>query len=251
MTEQAESPNRPLTVNLTVRGRRLSLHVDVPTGNVRPAELLPLYRAVSEQMSAIAVRDAAAAGHRVSCRAGCGACCRQLVPVSTLEARELMKLLDAMPEPRRSQVRQRFAEARQRIQAAGLLDRLLAPDYGPGGSELAAEYWALRIPCPFLEEESCSIHPDRPLICREYLVVSPAEHCAEANPQNVRALTPPAGPVSARFPRYERAADGTVVHRVALSLAPDFVTAYPDEPPPGPAERFINSFFASGEKTLP
>ncbi|HEY5241787.1 MAG TPA: YkgJ family cysteine cluster protein [Polyangiaceae bacterium] len=28
------------------------------------------------------------------------------------------------------------------------------------------------VSCPFLEEESCSIHPDRPPICREYLVTS-------------------------------------------------------------------------------
>jgi Fe-S-cluster containining protein len=34
------------------------------------------------------------------------------------------------------------------------------------------------MPCPFLEDESCSIHPDRPLVCREYLVTSPAELCA-------------------------------------------------------------------------
>jgi hypothetical protein len=28
-----------------------------------------------------------------------------------------------------------------------------------------------------LEDESCSIHPDRPIICREYLVTSPADRC--------------------------------------------------------------------------
>src|SRR5262249_25604325 len=31
---------------------------------------------------------------------------------------------------------------------------------------------------PFLEDESCSIYADRPLICREYLVTSPAEDCS-------------------------------------------------------------------------
>jgi hypothetical protein len=45
--------------------------------------------------------------------------------------------------------------------------------------ELALEYFYQRIPCPFLENESCSIHPIRPLVCREYLVSSPSEHCAD------------------------------------------------------------------------
>jgi hypothetical protein len=43
--------------------------------------------------------------------------------------------------------------------------------------QLALDYFYQRIPCPFLEDESCSIYPIRPLICREYLVTSPPEHC--------------------------------------------------------------------------
>ena len=44
-------------------------------------------------------------------------------------------------------------------------------------TELAYEYFKHGIACPFLEDESCSIHPDRPMACREYLVSSPAENC--------------------------------------------------------------------------
>ena len=39
-------------------------------------------------------------GVRVSCRAGCGACCRQLVPIAEAEARRIRDLVEAMPEPR-------------------------------------------------------------------------------------------------------------------------------------------------------
>jgi hypothetical protein len=42
---------------------------------------------------------------------------------------------------------------------------------------LALDYLYQRVPCPFLEDESCSIHPIRPLICREYLVTSPPQFC--------------------------------------------------------------------------
>jgi hypothetical protein len=38
------------------------------------------------------------------------------------------------------------------------------------------------VACPFLEDEACSIHADRPLSCREYLVTSPPELCAALSP---------------------------------------------------------------------
>ena len=53
---------------------------------------------------------------------------------------------------------------------------------------LALSYFRLGIPCPFLEEESCSIHPDRPLSCREYLVTSAPIHCAEQAPDKVQGV---------------------------------------------------------------
>ena len=47
------------------------------------------------------------------------------------------------------------------------------------------EYFSQQIACPFLEDESCSIHPSRPVACREYLVTSPAEHCSTATGENI------------------------------------------------------------------
>lgn len=48
-------------------------------------------------------------------------------------------------------------------------------------------YFALGIPCPFLVDDSCGIHPARPLACREYVVASDPTHCAtRADGQIVR-----------------------------------------------------------------
>ncbi len=49
-------------------------------------------------------------------------------------------------------------------------------------SRSARRYFHLGIACPFLEDESCSIHADRPISCREYLVTSPAVNCADPKP---------------------------------------------------------------------
>jgi hypothetical protein len=64
--------------------------------------------------------------------------------------------------------------------------------------EMSVAYFALGVPCPFLEEESCSIHPDRPLVCREYLVTSPAELCAGPVQEGVTPVPVPKLSLAAR-----------------------------------------------------
>jgi Fe-S-cluster containining protein len=139
-------------------------------------------------MIELAVIAAENEGRSVSCRAGCGACCRQLVVISLAEARILAEVVAAMPAERQAIVRARFAAALAQLEAVGLLDRSeplgsrhfilpLPAENVPVTLALAVRYWQEQIACPFLEDESCSIHPDRPLVCREYLVTSPAERC--------------------------------------------------------------------------
>jgi len=179
-----------VSFDLTMGQQRVRVSVNVPDGPIPARRLLPFFQGLSHQVIDAAVRESTARGETVSCKAGCGACCRQLVPVSEIEARQLRALVDAMPEPRRTAVRARFEEARSRLDAAGLLTLLEDPDARAGidGRELNRRYMTLGIPCPFLEDESCSIHANRPVTCREYLVTSPAEHCASPSPESVRTV---------------------------------------------------------------
>ena len=248
-------PSVTADVELTVNGRRLAMRVSVPQGPVPPAQLLPLYRGLAEHLTSLAIEAAKAAGHEVSCRKGCAACCRHLIPVSALEARELVKWVERLPEPRRSVVRQRFADARRRLEseAPDLLQRLLRVEdcSREDAVALGHDYFRLRIACPFLEDESCSIYADRPVDCRQYVVVSPAEQCAVDRSPHVRAITPWGGPVSAAIPSSERTAGGKQVAWVPLVLAPDFVAEHPQEPSPRPGPEIVEEFFArfGGDKT--
>ena len=60
----------------------------------------------------------------VSCKKGCAACCRMLVPVSAPEAFALKEMVHALPEPRRLAILNKIAEARTRLAETGLLARL-------------------------------------------------------------------------------------------------------------------------------
>jgi Fe-S-cluster containining protein len=184
----AEPSNLTANLSLTVGGLSVSHAVTVPSGDVPATEIVPALQQLVD-----AVVAAAAADKMVSCRKGCGACCRQLVPVSRTEAERLLDVVQAMPDERKAVLGVRFDQAAAALQQAGLTFPSEKTD-----RELSAAYFALGIPCPFLEEESCSIHAERPLICREYLVTSPAALCSNLHQEGVAPLAVPKLSLSAR-----------------------------------------------------
>lgn len=179
-------------VELTVLGARVKGDARVPARAAPVEELLPLFRMLTDAVVKISVKSVEQHGKSISCCKGCGACCRQPVPVSLSEARRLSALVEEMPEPRRSEVKEKFAAIEREVEAAGLTRAFLNPD------EMAREevepapmaYFRLGMACPFLVEESCGIYEERPLVCREYLVTSPAEYC-KAPDERVETLRMP------------------------------------------------------------
>ena len=152
----------------------------VPAGQTNLTQILPVLQALDDSLIAGVASQLSEVGRTISCRAGCGACCRQMVPLSIFEAEALTAWIRTLPESRQQELAQRFHEALLKLSASGLIDRMVNEDWlaeTDSARQLALEYLYQRIPCPFLEDESCSIHPIRPLICREYLVTSPPQHC--------------------------------------------------------------------------
>lgn len=223
---------RSANVTLSIGGNSIELELAVPAGPVRPAQLLPVLQSLTNAVVEIATDAVEAEGKRISCQAGCGACCRQLVPISEVEAEQIAELVENLPQPRRSEIRGRFAEAEQRLAAAGMLDALsnTARLDEESLKSLGMDYFRLGIPCPFLEQESCSIHPDRPLACREYLVTSPAEHCREPSADKIEQVPIPVK-ISRALLRFELSAGARMVRWTPLSLAPQWAKAHPPGPP--------------------
>jgi Fe-S-cluster containining protein len=176
------------TLRLKVGALSIAHPITVPNAVVPATAVLPALQGLVNE-----VVGAAEAGQVISCRKGCGACCRQLVPISRTEGEALLALVEAMPKERRKAVHARFARAEAAIAGAGLADRKERSD-----REMSVAYFALGVPCPFLEDESCSIHPDRPLVCREYLVTSPAELCAGPVQEGVTPVPVPKLSLGAR-----------------------------------------------------
>lgn len=182
-----------LQFEMKVGDSAISAAVTLPDEAIRPVDLLPVLHVFNDALIGVAVNKVEAAGEHVSCRAGCGACCRQVVPISETEAFHLAEVVAAMPEDRKSRVTARFAEVGRALAESGLLDRFRSAAPFPPGElrQLGVEYFQLGLACPFLEDESCSIHPDRPASCREYLVTSPAVNCATPRADNISTVALP------------------------------------------------------------
>ncbi|ROZ62574.1 YkgJ family cysteine cluster protein [Ramlibacter sp. WS9] len=235
MHQESNVPSERLSADFTLTGGdfRLTFRATVPGGPSRMSDLLPLVRSLSDTVIGETCRTLEASGRRVSCASGCGACCRNLVEISQVEARRIADVVAALPEPRRATVESRFAHAKERLEQAGLLERLRVRDeWTP--QEYAAQvdsYFALNAPCPFLEEESCSIYEERPITCREYLVTSHPALCANLDSAGVERVQLPLQLFNA-MARWQAPQKGPFLEQwVPLVLALEWAALHPDEPP--------------------
>ena len=110
---------------LNIKNEPVTFHVEVPAGPVTLEALLPIFQGLASEVARRAAGKAIAAGEAISCRAGCGACCRQAVPVSEAEAHMIAALVEAMPEPRRSEIKARFEAAERKLEETTLASRVL------------------------------------------------------------------------------------------------------------------------------
>ncbi len=185
-------------VHLNVLGHTRDVEARVRIGEARLVDILPLARAITNAMADIGEERVVEQGKAVTCRAGCGACCRRhVILVAPVEAVALARLVKSLPAKRREVVRRRFAAGVRRLEDLGLLDRdapkgrMVLQIPAPLGASTSKptregedEWWEVSrryaeavIPCPFLEDEKCSIYADRPVVCREFLVTTPADRC--------------------------------------------------------------------------
>jgi Fe-S-cluster containining protein len=211
---------------------------------VRPVDLLPVIQGFSS-----AVIGAATGEVPVTCSYGCAACCRQLVPVSVTEAIALIASIAEMPPERKAAVLARFENALAKVKAAGLLEH-----FKPGTltniaitRETALDYFNLRIDCPFLENEACLIHEQRPLSCREYLAVSPPANCWKPTENQVETVVLPKK-LSYILYRFGDGVGDDSAKVIPLPLLLDY--QFPEQPRLPGTKLFENFFLAFRDQTL-
>lgn len=197
MTARGAMMTERFDISVNTPAGQVTTSVEVPTGFVPITEIVPLMRNLGEAAQALERRCAESAGRSISCTQGCAACCRMLVPLSPPEAFALKEYVSGLPIDRQTTITERLEEVRRRLEHRELWQALnaVAESTEPLGDEaldpINRAYYALRIPCPFLEHESCTIYEQRPSACRELLVTSPAELCRDLENNPVVPLPVP------------------------------------------------------------
>ncbi|MBK8148818.1 MAG: YkgJ family cysteine cluster protein [Acidobacteria bacterium] len=233
-------------VTLSINGAPLQMQMTVPAAPVKPQRMLPIFQQMTNSFVEMGVSAAESNGETVSCRAGCGACCRQMVPLPEFEAYRIAELVEEMPEERGREIRQRFEDAVSALSGTDLFERLSkAGSLSPSDrEELVLAYFRMGVPCPFLENESCSIHADRPIACREYLVSSPAENCANPSAQAIKMIEMPVKP-SEPLRRLGQTRSIAGVDFIPLVLALKWSERNPEKFPEKTGEQWMADFFAA------
>jgi Fe-S-cluster containining protein len=224
--------------------------VPLPDGPARPRDLVSTAQVLADAIVARGVTNTTERGEAISCRKGCGACCRQVVPISQPEARQIAELVEQLPTPRRAVVEERFQAARDRLAKTDLPARMAHAESLDDASrqQLAVDYFRLGIACPFLEDESCSIYADRPLVCREYLVTTPAAHCAQPAVEPVIRIKLPAR-ISLALGQLEPITPERRVWWLPLIDAPHWAAAHPDESTPRAAHDLVRDLISWLKRT--
>ncbi|MGI8469968.1 MAG: YkgJ family cysteine cluster protein [Pyrinomonadaceae bacterium] len=190
MNQSSENEWITGVVTLSIQGEPIEMELTVPTRPVGLRRMLPILQMMTNSFVEMSAEGAKKQGGKISCREGCGACCRQAVPLAETEAYQIAELVENLPEPRRSEIKKRFADGVKFFHEKNWFERM--NHYGELSpaerQEVVMEYFYENFPCPFLENESCSIHTERPLACREYLVTTPAECCAKPTAQTVKPI---------------------------------------------------------------
>jgi len=234
----------PIDVELASPDWKLRTTIVAPAGPRRLRQLLPLANALADAVTGMAEEVLEKRGEKISCKKGCAACCRSMVPISEVEARRIRELVEALPEPQRSQTLARFGEALRRLDEAGLEGQLRSREQWSDldNTRFQVEYFRQGIACPFLEDETCTIYRDRPASCREFLVTSPPEKCAEPTNEEVRIVKLPFRTMSA-LARFDTGPADERIRWVPLVLALEWASEHPDTSAPRPGPELTRELF--------
>ncbi len=158
-------------------GKPLYLHIGVRDCQATLADIVPMARALSSKLTNIVLEKVDADGAVVPCRKGCGVCCKYLIYLSIPEAFRMVEEVMMMPLEQRQDMIKSCRQLAQRFR-----EKLNEPVNDSAANEsqdakILKCYSLVKQVCPFLRNDSCTIYEQRPIICREHIVVGSALQC--------------------------------------------------------------------------
>lgn len=231
-------------IKLNIGGGELDIKMQLPVKPVKLRRMLPVFQHISNVFIESGIQSLKAKGEEVSCKIGCTACCYYLVPLSEVEAHNIKAAVEEMEEPQRSEIRRRFEHANNHFEENGWFKKA-AKAFKTSEKEsvkVINEYFQENIACPFLENDMCSIHSNRPTACREHLVLSPPENCWNPNGDGVNRVGHMLR-VSNALNKISRTMPENEMPVVPLIKALEWTEKHKEMPDEKTGEQWVNLFF--------
>ena len=233
------------TLNLTLNNEPHAFNISVPKKRTSSQCVIKFSRELTNTIVDIAEHIAINEGKSVSCKKGCGACCSQLVPISPTEARYLARYISGLSNDKKSKLVAKFDHIETKLKSAGFWDTLIAPEKFDNSQikSIGLDYFDLNLPCPFLEDNACSIHLERPLTCREFLATTPASNCSSPRTLPVETVDVPVK-ASKALGNIEHKEGKANTEWVALSTLLVWVKNHPEPPAAKTGPKWIEKLLA-------
>jgi Fe-S-cluster containining protein len=161
----------------TIYGVLPSYHIEVPDIALGLKDVVPFVQQVALDIVCQAAAVSSQKGEPVRCCTGCTKCCYYPLPVSVPEAIYLVEYLLSLPVSKRHTILERFEKNELKCSEYSLIEPLRESQRGIDVYRTGKAYFDLNLACPFLNEDRCGIHTDRPITCREHNVVSSPDLC--------------------------------------------------------------------------
>jgi Fe-S-cluster containining protein len=197
-----------VSFNLDVLGKPVHLQVGVKDKQARLADIVPAARVLSSRIVETTMKRLQDIGASVPCHKGCAACCTYyLVSISVPEVFRLVQETTMMPLERCGHIVDSCSKVAKRIRR--YLEKHIALKklthtktnsqaltleiHGEELQKLPDWYIKQKLPCAFLRNRLCTIYEQRPVTCREHLVVGtvPCQLDKEDAERRMEAPTPP------------------------------------------------------------
>lgn len=171
-----------IEVKLDIFGKSLHICIGAENKLAKLSDLVPLARLLSTKIISITRQYITNNGDIIACRPCCSQCCRYLVPLTIPEAMRLTEEVTAMAQSERT-----FVDESCLLTARCILE-LTPKDFIEKFTKTESQtyskltdisdwYRQMNLPCPFLLNGLCTIYEQRPIACREHLVIGSASNC--------------------------------------------------------------------------
>lgn len=178
--------SKVVRLELDVLDEKLNFCIVVGQVQARLADIVPLARSICSNIINVVLKKIRSRGEYIPCYKGCSTCCyRCLVPVSVPEAFRLKEEIEKEPAYKRQSIWEDCLNASRHILTHKPPKKFVhksaeSSSNKPANLVLISNWYSsLKLACPFLNQDICTIYQKRPLVCREHFIIGSAEGCEE------------------------------------------------------------------------